>query len=452
MAEKSVRRRKNAIEKVDRQRIPGAELVKLSSPSVPRVLSQDYEGYAVNFFLSWYILLPKDVEVRRGFLDCLYPVWLQTDSTSPLRPAVAAVASYILELWSLLKPDTPFSFSRLQYVKGVASLRENLQSAEDEGDDVLMAALMLDMYEGLQSFWMSKPNKSPHVNGTTALVKHQIRLPFASERSQRVFLGARNHIVGRVLHNAEPVPIGVSTWTNMSQDVPKTAGLRFDDLNFEVANLQALASRFDSVSTVQDIPILSILKKATELDQRLLAWTSTVPDDWLPTQVSGPQGIPQSVRKAGLYQDYCNIYKSILIAYTFNSHSCSRIKLQLTILSCIKHLNFTSDNSEMISETASEIIQDLADTICASVPYHLGDRMTIGRIDDKTIKYPPVPGLPVPDGHQAAAAAQGGWYLATRMSELLSPGLPLRAGQQQWIEGQMQRVRQIYAIWPHNAP
>jgi hypothetical protein len=175
VAEKSVRRRKSAIEKADRERIAGKQLAKLSSPSAPRVLSQDYEGYAVNFFLSSYILLPMDLEVRRSFLDCLYPVWVQTDSSSPLRPAVAAVASCILEAWSLLKPDLPLSLSRSQYLKGVAALRKSLQSAGDVGDDVLMAALMLDMYEGLRSFFMSKPNNSPHVSGIIALVEHRRR-------------------------------------------------------------------------------------------------------------------------------------------------------------------------------------------------------------------------------------------------------------------------------------
>jgi hypothetical protein len=449
VAEKSVRRRKSAIEKADRERIAGKQLAKLSSPSAPRVLSQDYEGYAVSFFLSSYILLPMDLEVRRSFLDCLYPVWVQTDSSSPLRPAVAAVASCILEAWSLLKPDLPLSLSRSQYLKGVAALRKSLQSTEDVGDDILMAALMLDMYEGLRSFFVSKPNNSPHVSGIMALVEHRRRLPFSSETSQSVLLGARNRIVGRALSNAEPVPENLSTWADMTPDVPKTPEFRFDDLNVEVANLQALASGFESETTVQGLSVLGILEKATELDQRLLAWASTVPGDWVPSRVSGPECIPQSVHDAGLYQEHCDIYKSIFIAYTFNSYCCSRIKLQLTILACLKHLN--SGNFDIASVTALEITQELADTICASIPYQLGDRMTTGRIDDKNVQYPHMAGLSVTDAHYAGAAAFGGWLLATRLSELLSPRVPLRVGQRHWIGSQMQRIMKIYAVQPHKA-
>jgi hypothetical protein len=449
VAEKSVRRRKNGIEKADRERIAGKQLAKLSSPSAPRVLSQDYEGYAVSFFLSSYILLPKDLEVRRGFLDCLYPVWVQTDSTSPLRPAVAAVASCILEAWSLLKPDLPLSLSRSQYLKGVAALRKSLQSTEDVGDDVLMAALMLDMYEELRSFFMSGRNNSPHVSGIMALVEHRRRLPLTSETSQRVLLGARNQIVGRALSNAEPVPLNISTPADMTQDVPTTPGFRLDDLNVELANLQALASRLNSDTTVQVLSVLGILKNATELDQRFLAWSSTVPDDWVPIRVSGLDCIPQTVRDAGLYQEHYDIYKSIFVAYTFNSYRCSRIKLQLTILACLKHLN--SSNFDIASVTALEITQELADTICASIPYHLGDRMTAGRIDDKTVQYPHIAGFSVPDAHYIGAAAFGGWFLATRLSELLSPRVPLRVGQRQWIGSQMQRIMKIYTIQPPKA-
>lgn len=170
--------------------------------------------------------------------------------------------------------------SRSQYLEGIAALRKSLQSTEAVADDVLMAALMLDMYEGIRSFSMSKPNNSPHVSGTTALVEYRTRLPVASETSQRVLPGARNQIVGRVLSNTEPVPLNISTWADMTQDGPKTPGFRLDDLNVDVANLQALASRLNADSAIQDPSVLGTLKRATELDQRLLAWTNTVPDDW----------------------------------------------------------------------------------------------------------------------------------------------------------------------------
>ncbi|KAI9794305.1 MAG: hypothetical protein M1833_000396 [Piccolia ochrophora] len=449
VAEKSVRRRKNAIEKADREHVAGEQLARLSSRSALQILSQDYEAYALSFFFSSYIFPQGNLEGRRGCLDCLHPVWVQTHPTSPLRPAVAAVASWMLEAWSLMKPDLPLSLSRSHYLKGVTALRKSLQSTKNVGDDVLMAALMLDMYEGVCSFSKSKPKDSPHGSGTTALVECRRQLPFASETSQRVLHGARSQIIGRALSTTEPVPLSVSKWTEMAPHVLETPGSQLDDLNVEVANLRALASQLKSDTAVEGTSVVGILREATVLDQRLLAWRDSLPSDWGPLRVSGPECIPQSVRDAGLYQNHCDIYKSIFIAFTLNSHCCSRIKVQLTILACLKYLN--NDHFDTATVTGLEIIQELADTICASIPYHLGDRVTTGRIDDKTVQYPRFGGLPVPEDHYGAAAAFGGWLLTTRLSELLSPSVLLRDGQRQWIGGQMSRVGRIYVVQPHKA-
>ncbi|KAI9751164.1 MAG: histidinolphosphatase [Chaenotheca gracillima] len=444
VAEKSVRRRKNAVERAERERKAERQIVNISSQSVPKVLSQDYEGYAINFFFSSYILLPKDVEVRKGFLDCLHPVWIETSATSPLRLAVAAVASCMLEAWSLLKPDIPLSNSRSWYLKGVEALRKRLQSSEDVGDDVVMASLMLDMYENLRAFWTSTLNKSPHVSGTLAMVENRRRLPFDSETSQQVLLAARSHIVGRALSNAELVPSNISKLEEMTKDVAETPISRLDDLFVEVANLLAVASQIKSDPTVQDVSVSGVLAKATEVDQRLLGWAASLPGDWYPISVSGPECIPQSVRDAGIYQDNCDVYKSIFIAHAFNSYYSTRISVQQTILDCLQHLN--KGNVESASLTALEIIQELADDICASIPYHLGDRVTTKRIDDKNVQYPHVAGFSVSDNHLIGAAAYGGWFLAARLAGLLGPTIALRLGQREWILGQLQRLMKVYAF------
>ena len=419
-------------------------MVKVSSPGLRKALGEDYENYALSFFFSSCILLPSDLEVHQTFFDCLYPVWMKSDSSSPLRPAVAAVALCLLVAWLELNSALPMSLPKLQYVKGVAALRRSLLNANKVDDDVLMAALMLGMYEEVTAFLMAKPNNSPHVNGTVALIEYRRRQPFTTETSQRVLLAARSQIVSRALRNSKPVPPAVSTWVELTPNVPKTAGFRFDELNLEIANLQASISHVTLEGSSQHLSILDILNAATELDRRLLAWTETTPADWTPIRVSGPDCIPQSVRRSGLYQKHCNIYKSISVANVFNSYYCARIKLQLIIISCLAYLD--NSNSGTTFLTCLEIIQEMVDKFCASISFYLGDRMTTGRIDDKTVQYPHIAGCPVPGDHYVGAAALGGWFLAARFSELLSLEVPLRAGQRQWIGSQMQRIKVIYAV------
>ena len=57
--------------------------------------------------------------------------------------------------------------------------------------------------------------------------------------------------------------------------------------------------------------------------------------------------------------------------------------------------------------------------------------MTCGRVDEKTVQYPYISGLSVPDDHHVGAAAYGRWFLAARLSELLSTRVPLRVGRRE---------------------
>ncbi|KAF2501588.1 hypothetical protein BU16DRAFT_577706 [Lophium mytilinum] len=446
VAEHAVLRRKKAIDKADRDGAARTQVERHAYSKIPKSLPQDYEQYAINFFLSSYILLPKDPGVRRGLLDCLYPVWTQIYSTSPLKPALTAVASCMLEGWSRLRPDISVSLSRKHYVKGVAALREALEENKDIGDDVLLASLMLDMYEEVVSFMTGTRSFSPHVHGTASLIAQRRRQPVNNKTSQRVLLGARSQVVTRVLANAQPSPFDPSEWSDVTHYVLETPALILDDLNIDVANIHAAASCLNSKITQRDLA-WEILQTTIELDQRLLAWaSSTAPVEWMPVRVAGPECIPQGVRDAGLYHEYCHVHKSIFVTGTLNIYSTSRIKLQLAILACLDHLGIASSDAARV--TALEIIQDLADNVCASVPFHLGNRTEPSRIDDKSVQYPHIAGIRVPDHHYAAAAAFGGYLLTRPLVEVLTARCPLRTGQREWIGGQMQRLKQIYAIRP----
>ena len=449
VAERSVRRREKAFEKVDLDRLVSKELVKFSPPNLSGSLKEDHADYAVKFFLSSYILLPQAAEGNRGFLDCVYPIWVQAQPKSPLKIAVASVASYMLEAWSELKPAETLSLSTSLYQKGIASLRRNIETSGEVGDDVLLAALMLQMYENLRSFSTSRFSNDVHVSGAIALVRQRKRLPFTNEASQRLLLGTRNHIVGRVLRSSKAMTPDVSTWARMTPDVPKTPAIRLDELNMELANFQAVFSELDANTLAQGASLLSLLENAMQLDQRLIAWMTTVPDSWLPIRVSGLECIPQSVRKAGLYQDHCDIYQSIFVADQINSQRCSRIRIHLMILACLEHLD--KEDGDTVSAISLGVIQELADDICACIPYHLGARLKFIRLDNvnnKTVQYPHVTGVTVSEDHHAAAAAFAGWFLTGRLAELLSPRVPLRDGQRQWIGGQMQRLKRLYGIQP----
>lgn len=443
MASKGVQRRLKERDKADRDRSKGNELTKHPTHDVPNALPQDYENYALNFFFNSYILKCMDSNDQRGSLGCLYPVWTQASPTSPLRPAVNAVALALLEAWSWRNPNSPQSLAQSHYLHAIAGIRRHLHDTGDTDDDILMATLMLDMYDGVTSFCGSRPHSGLHLKGSKALVENRKRHSNNNSGiSQQILLGIRSLIVGRAISKREPVSTDMLAWTKDTPDAPTAPGFVLEEIRLEVANVQAAASGLIVDLTGKASSALEILAEANELDQRLVAWTLTIPDDWVPTCIWDPESIPLSIRDAGLYQNHCTVHKSIFIANTLNGHCCSRIKVQLVILACLEHLDSTLFETARVN--AASNVQDLADTICASVPYFLGDRVKVLRIDDRSIQYPRIGSKPTPVEHYETAAAYAGIFLTQKLAQLLQPDLPLRDGQRHWILGQMQRIKRLY--------
>lgn len=447
VASKAVQRRLNARDHASPDaEHTSTELIRRQTPEIPRVLPQDHENYALAFFFSSYLSPSTLSNHQRGFLGCVYPVWTRAKPSSPLRPAVTAVAQALLEAWSFLNPNSPQSLAQTHYARGIQAVRGYLQNAEDVDDDLLLAALMLDMYDGIRSFCGARPHEGPHVKGSAAMVENRRRLSISRKTSPGTLSGVRSRIIGDALNKREPISNNVLTWTTGTQGGSETPEIDLELINVEVANLQVAALKLNDDSPDMASMASGLITKAKDLDERLLAWTSLMPDAWVPKWIQDPELIPLSVRNAGLYQDHCTIHQSMWTADTLNTHCCSRIKIGLVTLACLKHVNNPALNATR-AETL-KTMQGLADTICASVPFHLGDKMEARRIDDKNVQYPHVGNESTPDEHYVTAAAYGGMFLMKRLVELLQLGPLLRAGQQQWILGQMGRIKNIYLAKP----
>ncbi|MCJ1478614.1 hypothetical protein MMC13_007295 [Lambiella insularis] len=449
VAEGKVKRRVNARKMADRAQVAKRDQVagqrlgtaRSTTPLAP-VLAQDLDGYAINFFLSSYILLPEDQGNQLFHLECVYPVWLESRPSSPLRPALAAVASWMLEAWSELRPDVSLAWSRSRYIEGLAALRETLRNNEEATDDVLLATMLLDFYESLNAFIKSKPRESPHVSGMLSLINHHRQTPFASKASQKILRSARIQIIQKSYDTSSIVPSEVALWPKASEEVAISPKTRLDDIYIQAANLRACASHLRSSTKSQ---ASAILKNAAELDAQCQEWEHTLPRGWSFTRVSYPNGIPQAVRDAGLYQDHCFIYENIFIANAFNRNFCVRIECQSIMLQCLHHL--PNDIPLRLQNAAQATIQEMADNICASVPFHLGDRQTTDRIDAEH-QYPHPPRSSSAAHQSKTAAAFGGWYLAPCLGALLSLDGLLRPGQRQWIGEQLARLMKVYIVQP----
>ena len=350
----------------------------------------------------------------------------------------------MLEAWSGINPNSPQSLALSHYQQGLFAVRNHLQTAQDISDDVLGATLMLDMYESVVAFCGARPQQTQHVEGAKAMISQRGRLIYSAESSPRILLAIRGMLVDRALRKNQSVAGEVLNWTAEGDTIPTSPQLSLNQIQFQVANVQASGvSLVEVAADRKNAVALQILERARDLDQWLILWYRSMPTSYYPVCVT-KDDIPSSVRSAGVYADYCTIHKSVFVADLINKYANSRIRMNLLIIGLAKYLNIPSQES--ILATAKESIQHLADDICATVPFFLGDRRKMLRLDDRSVQYPHLPDQRTTAEHYDSAAAYAGFFLTRRLAELLPPFVPLRDGQREWLFGQMGRIRKVYLI------
>jgi hypothetical protein len=219
----------------------------------------------------------------------------------------------------------------------------------------------------------------------------------------------------------------------------------------------------------------SIFTTAAHLEARLAKWPMFVPPSWQPITVSSTSCIDPSITAAGLYGASCDIYPSINIAGSWNWYRTLRISTIKIMIMCLRKLKQRYD-SPSVTPHLTETAQVLIDEFCASIPFHLGNRsgpMLSHELWKVTYPSLPIRSINETDGprcatatstaeHKRAAACSGAWFVLDPLSEIMkatavsapaSPGsegqaenkplLSLRAGQREWLMGQMLRVQSM---------
>ncbi len=216
--------------------------------------------------------------------------------------------------------------------------------------------------------------------------------------------------------------------------MPQNPATLLDSMSVEVANVLAFeAALTSSKIEYSSISVADSLKRAKAVKDRLERWTDIIPKDWFPINVPA-EAVPQSVRDAGIYGDACDVYPDIMVAILWNDWRWTRLRV-------LELLARYEDDKQALAT-----MQSLADDVCASVPFCFGDRMTTMPMFAAKNKYPSAEGQPLPKAHPQNAAAFGGWYMFTPLTETLHAARFLRKGQVSWIHEQLQRLGKIYDI------
>ncbi|OQE40250.1 hypothetical protein PENCOP_c006G05998 [Penicillium coprophilum] len=431
---------------------------------------------AVPFFLNHYASLGRDMGSTRGFFEMLIPAYFSQREESALSLSVSALASGILSMWR--GDGSSFRSPRKSYFRAIKRLRIATQDPIERGKPAtVLAVLALQTYENASAVYDLRWASSMHHNGAASLLFSMDS--DSIDGSVRAYLRKfmLHTEVSTAIRQKQPLKDIAYSWIGSKDTtaVPENPSSALDAIGASVAELQASYTQFMTKvgSTTSFERVLSEwMAKARRVSAELLAWAEKVPDHWRPLRLISGRDIDSSIPT---YQSVCELYPSCQIASIWNLWRSQRLLLaKITLAS----LNTFSDLSRFgfayekcfgdptDPANCKQIIQEMIDSVCYSIPFYLGNRTTRSSLTDFTDTTVLLPSqYSVGDGtrlvreylntgrsrddHRRHIIAQGPWRVMHPLSGLLTLFSEdcgeviasfLRPGQREWIRDQFLRV------------
>jgi hypothetical protein len=230
--------------------------------------------------------------------------------------------------------------------------------------------------------------------------------------------------------------------------VPQNAAARLTSVTINIADLRSSAkSALQRPNTPEsEYEVNNLLEYAISIDLLIAAWPDTLPEEWNSSPADGFDYPTKTSKAAFIYNDKKDVYIDLWVQSIWNQYRSARIKTQTIILDCIAWLDMPYEHQWYWRAIYAKMItQEMADDICASVPFALGTKTSGGPGDRDGNEFPYVGSQKVSEQHRRAASALGGWHLLEPMRTSMRTSC-LRDGQKEWIMDQMQRICRIYAL------
>ncbi|KAL8913327.1 MAG: hypothetical protein Q9171_001804 [Xanthocarpia ochracea] len=405
------------------------------------------EEQAINGFFQNYVLIPRHPYSRRGFLDCLLPLYQNTRHDSLLSLATTAIA-LIIESGS---PSTAHyrqlsqSFFGRALVKTGKAIRDPVESVKDE---TLMSVLLLSFYERVLATAEAKDISGVHDTGAVALVRHRGKQNGKSEVSARLLLAVQTQVVDHCIQTASPFGKTSADLDSLRPDAFENAGSRLTSLSARLSDLTAYA--YPILRNMKQFPskeqLMGVLDRAGDVEARLSTWPDTLPDDWHWKTSQTFDSLSSHESKLYVYNRRVDIYHDIWVASIWNSYRGTMLMVQYLTLQSLGMLNPPPLSALAYRiVTAINKVRELVDDICGSVPFNLGTKTFGGSNDRNEVTYPD-DGIHKPTSdYRKSAAGLGGWFILEPL-KVAAKAICLRDGQQDWILKQIERIQRIYTI------
>ncbi|CAH0046940.1 unnamed protein product [Clonostachys solani] len=457
------------------------------SPLKQRLLlvTENVKTEAVSTFLAHVAVLGRDFESTRGLLEVLVPALAVESPGSPLPLALNVAA---LQFWSMAHGSSASSPVEI-LSEANACLRSAIQDpVQRSREGTILAALLLQRYERLSATWNSHKPSGLHRNGALALLRQQ-QLDGTKSDNHGYLISQVLHIeVSACIRKKEPFPIAEIACMDNPAILPANPSTMLDTIGVSVANHQHKFSIFlsgDPAVTASTSSIVKWLESIRHAEAQLQQWPHAVPNHWHPRSVKTGKHINDTI---DTFQGFSDVYPNIQIAAIWNVWRVYRVlllRIRLRLLAEFPELVVRSSDIELIPSDISmepadhdegqNLIRGLVDSICNSVPFHLGNLLNpiaLSDLGDANIQFPSYHDLDPTDVHYAIylgskyfmtrddhrrhAIVQGSWQMLHTLIHLVdvfadeSPcgslvGF-LRRGQVYWIRQQFLRVLKLLRL------
>lgn len=428
---------------------------------ITRAVFPSVEALALDFFFLNYSI-NQDSQDTRGFLELLPVLYSRSSHSSPLVMATTAFAVNVYSLWGLERSD--FLTARRLYQEAIVKTKEALlDCVQLNSDDVLLATLILEAYESLDSSFQGSCRKGLHAAGSVALIKHRAARAGNDEVFGQIVTAVQSKLIRDKLEDMNNIGRLVDVW-QAGVAIKQTPAAQADRLAFQFLQLKnrlRLCKR--------DTDYATILKKAITLWDECTRWLENIPNHWHPVSVS-TDSIDESLKKAGVYDTWCDVYANLSIANIQNWHRIIEIRVLHLIRQCLdRNMGLNDSLRGHLVCCVTQRAQVIVDKICASLPYHAGNiTQAITPLLSDKVHFPQASmsdstgfqHQSYPDSesqHARQIVSSGMWMIYGTLTDLITeiePGcgasmlrcFDISPGQLEWIRSQILRLKRVFFL------
>lgn len=375
--------------------------------SIPRILSEDAESSALNFFFLRYSF-NQDFQTTCSFLGILPVIYASSRISSSLSKATTALALQVAHLYIPCR-DNAIMQHKI-YAEALAQTNQAITGMiQSNSDELLMTTLVLDAYESNEAIFGKKCRNSQfdkHILGSVALLQHRGPLNYRDNTSWSLLIATRNRLLysnrNQFIRSAGLEALS-AVWNSTTAIQPKGVAIEVDTLAFKLSRLQHLLKMNDRILTSRQLvnkrPIHSraddddtilqrILTSATSLAIECDRWLDALPPTWNPIPVLDC-ALSSSIKSASLYEKVKPaVYTNLSIANLMNRQRITQLGVlelihRCTVASVAKTVHTQSPKDKDLPALMLARTQTLVDEICASVPY-----LTVDVSDKASVIFP----------------------------------------------------------------